>query len=56
MLLYYTNLDGIILGGSSLEHIIANIDACKEGPLDESQSHDSHMTVTSLYCRSCACI
>jgi aflatoxin B1 aldehyde reductase len=27
--------DGIILGGSSLEHITANIDYCNEGPLDE---------------------
>ena len=30
-------LDGIIIGGSSLEHILSNISACEEGPLDQSR-------------------
>lgn len=41
-------IDGVIMGGSSLEHIVANIDASEEGPLDQSEwSCDSH--VTSCY-------
>ena len=27
--------DGIILGGSKLNHLVVNMDACEEGPLDE---------------------
>jgi len=27
--------DGIIIGVSSMEHLVANLDACEEGPLDE---------------------
>ena len=29
--------DGIILGASKLNHLIANMDACGEGPLDERE-------------------
>ena len=37
--------DAIIIGGSSLDHITANIAHCSEGPLDQSKfkSHDSHV-------------
>ena len=30
-------VDGIIIGGSSLDHILSNISACEEGPLDQSR-------------------
>ena len=29
--------DGIILGASKLNHLMANMDACEEGPLDERE-------------------
>lgn len=28
--------DGIIIGCSKLDHLMANVDACEEGPLDPS--------------------
>ena len=31
--------DGIIIGISSMEHLVANLDACEEGPLDERECH-----------------
>ena len=31
----HTNIDGIILGASKLNHLVANMNACEEGPLDE---------------------
>ena len=30
-------LDGIIIGGSSLKHIISNLDVLEDGPLDPSK-------------------
>lgn len=33
---FVQSLDGIIVGGSSSEYILQNIDACDEGPLDSS--------------------
>lgn len=32
---FSTVLDAIIIGGSKMEHMITNLDACEEGPLDE---------------------
>ena len=29
-------IDGIIIGGSALQHFQSNLDACTEGPLDQS--------------------
>lgn len=29
--------DGIILGGSRMDHLVANMSACEEGPLEESE-------------------
>ena len=31
----HTDADGIILGASKLSHLVANMNACEEGPLDE---------------------
>ena len=30
-------IDGIIIGGSSLKHIISNLDVLEDGPLDPSK-------------------
>ena len=30
--------DGIILGASKMDHLVANLSACEEGPLDERKS------------------
>ena len=31
-------IDAIILGASCIDHLTANMDACKEGPLDQRES------------------
>ena len=31
------DVDGIILGASKLNHLVANMNACEEGPLDERE-------------------
>ena len=33
----YITADGIILGASKLNHLVANMNACEEGPLDERE-------------------
>ena len=36
---YNYTLDGIIIGGSSLQHITDNLDAANDGPLDPSKKY-----------------
>ena len=35
---YVSCIDAIIVGASCIDHLKANMDACKEGPLDERES------------------
>ena len=32
-----SSTDGVIIGVSCLEYLLANLDACEEGPLDERE-------------------
>lgn len=44
-------VDGVVLGASCMEHIIANVDACEEGPLDPSKIEISIALVNKFsYC------
>ena len=36
---YYYTSDGIIIGGSSLQHVTDNLDATNDGPLDPSEKY-----------------
>ena len=37
--------DGIIIGGSNIDHIVANVKACEEGPLDASNLFQVHFMI-----------
>ena len=42
-------LDGIIVGGSSLEHVTDNLDALQHGPLDPSKNTSSVLALHNSY-------
>ena len=46
--------DGVVIGCSKLEHLVANVAACEEGPLDASMCFKTITCIASSLC-SCKC-